>query len=244
MLRKLASEARMQRTATQLTSTDDDAEEASRRERDEVRDQRRRDRERDLRMARNKSAASRNADRDVSERVALGQAVAPQSSETLYDQRLFNQSQGMDSGFGEEDSYNIYSKPLFSGSQASANILYKPKKGEDDNYGNEVDLAKLKDTSKFKPDKDFSGVDRSKEAQQRSGPLEFEKEDPFGLDEFLTQAKTGSSKPLDKIGSSGHMSVSSANMEGALGGGSKRGRIDFESSSSSSSSSSSKKHRH
>jgi len=230
MLRKLAQEARVQRAATQITSTEDDTEEESRRERDKIRDERRRERERDLRMSRNKSAATRNADRDVSERIALGQAMPTQSSETMYDQRLFNQTQGMDSGFGAEDDYNVYSKALFTASAADPNILYRPKKGDGDNYGSEADLQKLQDTTKFRPDKDFSGIDRTKAPQPRSGPLEFEKdgEDPFGLDEFLSQAKSGTGKPLDKIGTSGHMNVSSASIEGATSGGSKRGRIDFE----------------
>lgn len=228
MLKKLAQEARVQRTATQLTSNEDENAEESRRERDKIRHERNRERERDLRMQRNKSAATRNADRDVSERIALGQAVGAPSSETLYDQRLFNQSEGLVGGFGDEDGYNIYSKPLFQPS--SANALYKPKKGDGDAYGTEEDLKKLQDTSKFRPDKDFSGVDRSKAPTERSGPVEFEKEeDPFGLDAFLTQAK-GTSKPLDKIGKGGHMGVSSAHIEGARSGGSKRGRIDFESS--------------
>jgi len=225
MLRKLAQEARLQRTATQLTSNEDDVEEESRRERDKIRHERNRERERDLRMSRNKSQATRNADRDVSEKIALGQAVAQPSAETLYDQRLFNQSEGLASGFGEEDSYTVYSKPLFAPS--SANALYKPKKGDGDAYGTEEDLKKLQDTTKFRPDKEFSGIDRSKPTE-RSGPVEFEKEeDPFGLDAFLSQAK-GTAKPLDKIGKGGHMGVSSASIEGARSGGSKRGRIDFE----------------
>jgi len=64
--------------------------------------------------------------------------------------------------------------------------------------------------------------------------VEFEtaEADPFGLDEFLKEAKSSSSKVLDKIGASGHMSVSSGNIQGATEGGSKRGRIDFESTSS------------
>lgn len=44
---------------------------------------------------------------------------------------------------------------------------------------------------RFVPDKEFSGVDRS---VPRSGPVQFEKEeeDPFGLDQFLKQAKRAS----------------------------------------------------
>ncbi len=35
------------------------------------------------------------------------------SGDAMYDARLFNQSSGIDSGFGGEDEYNTYSKPLF-----------------------------------------------------------------------------------------------------------------------------------
>jgi SNW domain-containing protein 1 len=188
-------------------------------------------------MQRNKSSAARNADRDVGERIALGQAVPQGTSETLYDQRLFNQTQGMDSGFGDEDAYNVYSKPLFTGS--SANVLYRPKKNEED-WGGEEDMKKILDTSKFKPDKDFTGVDREKAKREgRSAPVEFEKDeaDLFGLDEFLSQAKTTSKGALDKIGQRGQLHATGGNADAsslAESGGSKRNRIDFDSESSSS----------
>lgn len=45
---------------------------------------------------------------------------------------------------------------------------------------------------RFVPDKEFSGTDRN---MQRSGPVQFERdEDPFGLDQFLTQAKRASKR--------------------------------------------------
>jgi len=231
VLRKLAQEARMERTVAQVEEAGEEEVEDERRSRDEIREQRRRERERDLRMQRNKSAASRNEERDISERIALGQTVPQKSSETMYDQRLFNQSQGIGSGFGDEDAYSVYSKPLFQGS--SANTLYRPKKGTDaENYGGEEDYNKLLDTSKFKPDKEFTGSsDQKEKAQPRDGPLEFEREeDPFGLNEFLSAAKKGNA--LDKIGSSGHMSASAGNASKESGS-SKRNRIDFDTKGSS-----------
>lgn len=42
---------------------------------------------------------------------------------------------------------------------------------------------------RFVPDKEFSGTDRGR---VRDGPVQFEKaveEDPFGLNQFLTEAK-------------------------------------------------------
>lgn len=42
------------------------------------------------------------------------------------------------------------------------------------------------------PDKEFSGTNRE---ATRSGPVQFEKEeDPFGLDQFLSQAKRASKR--------------------------------------------------
>lgn len=71
--------------------------------------------------------------------------------------------------------------------------------------------------------------------------MEFEKEpeeDPFGLDEFLSTAKKGSSsssgnkRPLDKIGSRGALHAGSAGSKDyqSQDKESKRKRIDFDNS--------------
>ncbi len=56
-------------------------------------------------------------------------------------------------------------------------------------------MDELRKTSRFVPDKEFSGTDRSAGAG-RSGPVQFERdeEDPFGLDQFLDTAKKASNK--------------------------------------------------
>ena len=64
----------------------------------------------------------RDEERDVSEKIALGQAQ-PTSRETMFDQRLFNQTSGLDAGFGEDDDYNLYDKPLFADRTAAS--IYK-----------------------------------------------------------------------------------------------------------------------
>jgi SNW domain-containing protein 1 len=113
-------------------------------------------------------------DRDVSEKVALGVAHA---KESLYDQRLFNQTSGLDSGFKDEDSYNIYDKPLFS----NVTSIYRPKARTEDE---EIDVD-LRET-RFVPSKSFAGADK---AAKRDGPVEFEKaEDVFGIEDFLNEA--------------------------------------------------------
>ncbi|KAA6372871.1 MAG: hypothetical protein EZS28_031602 [Streblomastix strix] len=72
--------------------------------------------------------------RDEIERIVLGQngnaisgqaSVSNQSSEVVFDQRLFNRSQGMGSGFGDEEDYNISDKPLLQPRQAQMGQLYR-----------------------------------------------------------------------------------------------------------------------
>lgn len=48
-------------------------------------------------------------------------------------------------------------------------------------------MAKLQDTSKFKPDKGFRGAESSGKGEKRSAPVQFEKAtiDPFGIDEIV-----------------------------------------------------------
>jgi SNW domain-containing protein 1 len=61
-----------------------------------------------------------------------------------------------------------------------------------DVYGD--DLDKLHKTNRFVPDKEFSGTDHT---ATRSEPVQFEEDDSFGLDQFLTQAKRASKRPKD-----------------------------------------------
>eukprot|EP00965_Chrysotila_dentata_P124952 4130254-Pleurochrysis_carterae.AAC.2 len=96
-------------------------------EREALRHERKRERERERRLENKdgkRSKSTRDGERDVSERIALGQAV-PNSTETLYDQRLFNQAGGVSSNFGGgDDQYNIYDKALFR-SGAAAESIYR-----------------------------------------------------------------------------------------------------------------------
>lgn len=94
-------------------------------------------------------------------------------------------------GYGDDEAYNVYDKPWREGG-SMANHLYRPSRNVDKDMYNE-DLEKLVKTNRFVPDKEFSGVDHS--GAGRSGPVQFEKEeDPFGLDQFLSQAKRASKR--------------------------------------------------
>jgi SNW domain-containing protein 1 len=171
-------------------------------ERDELRRERQRDIKRDMRMEhRGKETkksqeaeqrrSERDRERDVSEKIALGQKVGV-SQDSLYDQRLFNQSAGMSSGFGQEDSYDLYDKPLFNGSTSAH--LYKATKGNDElnNEGDgEAEARNLieKSTSRFKADRGFKGTEGS--AESRAAPVQFEREeaDPFNQGALMAEAR-------------------------------------------------------
>lgn len=78
----------------------------------------------------------------------------------------------MDSGFGDDEAYNVYDKPWREASSMAQHI-YRPSK----NIDKELDFTSDKPAG-------------------RSGPVQFERqeEDPFGLDQFLTQAKRAPTK--------------------------------------------------
>ena len=95
------------------------------RERDQIRRLIRKENERDRRREQaglSKTKTERDADRDISEKIALGQAQ-PTTRDVMYDQRLFNQTAGLNSGFGDEDDYDLYDKPLWVDRTAAS--IYK-----------------------------------------------------------------------------------------------------------------------
>ncbi|XP_019095070.1 PREDICTED: SNW/SKI-interacting protein-like [Camelina sativa] len=214
-LRALAQKARSERNVAASESLDDvprgdresEMENEGRIQRENIREERRREREKEnRRMEVKKSKITRDRDRDVSEKVALGMAnTGGRGGEVMYDQRLFNQEKGMSSGFATDDQYNVYGEGLFT-AQATLSTLYRPKKNmDDDMYGSaDEKLDKLKSTDKFKPDKAFSGL-VSEKTGKRGRPVEFEKEDeqdPFGLVQWASDLKKGKT---DKTRSGGNM---------------------------------------
>ncbi|TKY85732.1 hypothetical protein EX895_005272 [Sporisorium graminicola] len=188
-------------------SNDEDDEGA--RERDRIREERRRERERELRMSnmgteQRTKQLLREQNRDISEKVALGLAKPTASKDSMTDSRLFNQ-ESLSAGYGDEDSYNLYDKPLFSGSSAAAAIYRRPagRGGADDIYSGGADDGALEEELK---NNDRFGLGQSKfkgaevEAEgssssnaPRSGPVQFEKDttDPFAINQFLDDAKRG-----------------------------------------------------
>ncbi|GLI60411.1 hypothetical protein VaNZ11_002562 [Volvox africanus] len=196
-----------------------------RRRRDEIREERRRERERERRLeaanqtGAKKSKITRDRERDVSEKVALGMANVGAGGEVQYDQRLFNQDAGMQSGFGPDDSYNMYDKPLFA--DRGSHLFKASRATADDEDVGPADVGPR--TDRFRPDKGFEGAEPAAGAAARGGGgrLEFERQaaaaeeaDPFGLDQFLSEVKGGGRErggrkgnALDAIGQRGGMSA-------------------------------------
>lgn len=72
--------------------------------------------------------------------------------------------------------------------------MYRPKASEGNQSEGDAVESALKN-ARFKVDNEFSGASGGVGGQQsRSAPVEYEKEDVFGLDDFMQQAKKGGSK--------------------------------------------------
>jgi len=162
-------------------------------QRERIRQERRRERERELRLERQKPnrrdgdddeevaiKKARLGDRDVSEKIALGvHTGSGGGTGGGVDGRLYNQSAGLDSGFGAEDDYNTYSKPMFDREGVTSSSIYRPTRGENAMDADEQ-YSKLKSgaTSRFQPDKGFKGAEgggSTAGGSARNAPVQFEK---------------------------------------------------------------------
>lgn len=173
-------DAGLTKPAVVLVETDDAV---AARQRDRLREERKKDRERAYRAEQSMTLQKKQRleeERDVSEQIALGVHHAPASSSTeAVDARLYNQSAGMDAGFGAEDEYNAYSQPLFA-AKAAAGSMYRPTRGETEfNADEQYDKLKSGATTKFQPHKGFDGADGSTSgAGSRTAPVQFERAKP------------------------------------------------------------------
>ena len=116
----------------------------------------------------NKKNEIKNKERDISERIALGEEIEKnQGFEFTVDHRLLNRDGGLGSGFVDDERENIYDKPLFK-EQEKVNIYAMHKDNEeydDDRYLDSV-LGK----------RNQKGKDNEKK-QMNFGPIQFEKDD-------------------------------------------------------------------
>jgi SNW domain-containing protein 1 len=188
------------------SENEDDAE--ARKLRDQMREEKRREREREMRMSnmgqeQRAKMLARQQNRDISEKVALGLAKPTLSKESMLDSRLFNR-ESLSGSFADEDSYNLYDRPLFHGSTAAA-AIYKARgnldQGNDDSFGGgtEEGISKALDNDRFDLGTAKHGFEGAADQEVREGPVQFEKDtsDVFGLDKFLDEAKAGKKRGLD-----------------------------------------------
>ncbi|CAE6371128.1 unnamed protein product [Rhizoctonia solani] len=188
-------------------SESDDDDEAAR-VRDEMRREKRQEREREMRMnnmgtEQRAKQLARQEHRDISEKVALGLAKPTLSKESMLDSRLFNQ-QSLSNSFADEDSYNLYDKPLFHGSSAAA-AIYKSRgnieAGDDAAFGGGTEEGIRRTLEQDRFNLGASTFEGAREQETREGPVMFEKDtagaDVFGVDQFLDAAKRGEKRGLD-----------------------------------------------
>lgn len=159
----------------------DTDEEVAARQREKLRLERKRERERELRLEANvelKKKQRLEEERDVSEKIALGVHTTGAGADNV-DARLYNQSAGMDSGFGAEDEYNAYSKPLFAAA-ATGGSIYRPTRGDTEyNADEQYERLQVGVTSKFQPHQGFGGAEHPVSGVgPRTEPVQFEKAKP------------------------------------------------------------------
>jgi SNW domain-containing protein 1 len=185
--------------------------EEARKIRDDMRAEKRREREREMRMSnmgteQRAKQLARQQNRDISEKIALGLAKPTLSKEAMLDSRLFNQ-ESLSGSFADEDSYNLYDRPLFHGSSAAA-AIYKARgniaEGNDESFGGGTDqgIGNALGNDRFGLGQVRIGFEGAADQEVREGPVQFEKDttDVFGLDEFFDEAKTGKKRGLDVSG--------------------------------------------
>lgn len=193
-LRLLAQQARQERALVQrgLGKDDDSDEEGADseevRERRRMREERHRERVRNVNVKANGSVErtkfDRQRERDISEQIALGMARPNTQDNDVHDQRLYNQSQGLGAGFGDEDDYAVYDKAWKS--QASFSVSYRPTL--DTSAGDRQEAAS-------------DALKESREADDGNlAPIQFEKdvEDVFNVESFLRNAKYNARKSMQQ----------------------------------------------
>lgn len=195
-LRMLAQQAREERAAAQRSlghgrgvdseeeEEDIDADELNERRR--IRDDRHRERVRNVNIKSSnpdkRTKLDRQRERDISEQVALGVARPNTDDNDVHDQRLYNQSQGLGSGFEDEDDYTVYDKAWKS--KASFSNTYRPSNSVIQDSREREEAAK-EDKKAPEPESD------------PLAPIQFEKddvEDVFNVESFLRTAKYHSQK--------------------------------------------------
>ena len=165
-----------QSRSVSLSSRSESEDDEAAREREQMRRERRQENEKQLRQSRMGTERriqmiARDQNRDISEKVALGLAKPTQSSESMWDSRLFNQTSGFDTGFNEDQAYD---KPLFAAQDAISSI-YRPRANIDDDVDEEAagtEYEKIQKSNRFevlgKPKEGFKGAADAEVSGSRS----------------------------------------------------------------------------
>lgn len=92
----------------------------------------------------------------------------------MFDQRLFNQTAGLESGFGHDEDYNLYDKPLFA-DRTAASIYKNINKNADEEAETEDQKTQRvrKILGQQTSDPKDAPIDHN--SHGRSKPVEFEK---------------------------------------------------------------------
>lgn len=187
------TQQRNETSSLPASKVSNEEDEQARMQRDRLRAERRREREKEYRLERaGKSADDDNTeeelkkkrrlenDRDVSEKVALGTHTGSGGAGGV-DSRLYSQNAGLDSGFGAADEYNTYSRPMFDREGVTSSSIYRPTRDANmEDADAQYDKLKRGATSKFAPDKGFGGADgggATAGGASRNAPVQFEKGD-------------------------------------------------------------------
>ena len=200
--KSVESMTQQQHQQRKLSSSSDNGinneEERARAQRDRLRTERRREREKEYRLERAgmanpdddaaddelKKKRRLENDRDVSEKVALGTHTGGGGGAGGVDSRLYSQSAGLSSGFGADDEYNAYSRPMFDREGVTSSSIYRPSRDATaEDADAQYDKLKRGATGKFVPDKGFGGAEGDKRGVggvsaggvARTAPVQFEK---------------------------------------------------------------------
>jgi SNW domain-containing protein 1 len=156
-------------------------------ERNNLRNIRKKEIERDRRIeiaAKKNKNLKKDEDRDISEKIALGQAQ-PTMRDTMIDARLYNQTMGLQAGFKDEEDYDLYDKPLFvdrTGASIYKNVKASSAIDDDSNEPVAADSKRLMEKI-YQRGKMFEGAELNK--SQGGRPVEFEKgQEQYGLNDI------------------------------------------------------------
>ena len=75
----------------------------------------------------------------------------------MFDQRLFNQTSGIGSGFGNNDDYNVYDKLLFA--DRTGTSIYKTVRNVPDEEEEDENQPEIERVLRRQPNRGFEGAE-------------------------------------------------------------------------------------